>query len=270
MKFLYILLLLPLVMYPAFSQNYDQVLPSDIGTLNVGIATIPEDPLPGDIVKFKIDFINPKTEKIQEHIDYRFSVHKGGENIFGPIPLTHTSSGSVTIPVEIKEAGTYFALIEFEGILFQPIPVETVSFSIPIAVAQTNGEAPQVDGGGCLIATATFGSELSPQVQQLREIRDNVVLNTKSGMAFMTGFNQFYYSFSPAIADFERENAIFKETVKMTITPLLTSLSILNYVEIDSDKEMLGYGIGLILLNIGMYFAAPAFAITKWYKSRTK
>ena len=50
--------------------------------------------------------------------------------------------------------------------------------------------------GGCLIATATFGSELAPQVQYLREIRDNTVLQTQSGTAFMTGFNQFYYSFS--------------------------------------------------------------------------
>ena len=49
--------------------------------------------------------------------------------------------------------------------------------------------------GGCLIATAAFGSEMAPQVQFLREIRDNTVLQTESGSAFMTGFNQFYYSF---------------------------------------------------------------------------
>ena len=60
--------------------------------------------------------------------------------------------------------------------------------------------------GGCLIATATYGSELAPQVQLLREIRDNTVLQTQSGTSFMTAFNQFYYSFSPAIADYEREN----------------------------------------------------------------
>jgi len=117
--------------------------------------------------------------------------------------------------------------------------------------------------GGCLIATAAFGSEMAPQVQFLREIRDNTVLQTESGSAFMAGFNQFYYSFSPTIADYERENPAFKEAVKLTLTPLLTSLTLLQYVDIDSESEMLGYGIGIILLNIGMYFIVPAVLITK-------
>jgi peptidyl-prolyl cis-trans isomerase B (cyclophilin B) len=125
-----------------------------------------------------------------------------------------------------------------------------------------NGSSTE-EGGGCLIATATFGSELTPQVQQLRELRDNSILNTASGTAFMTGFNQFYYSFSPTIADLERENPVFKEAVKITLTPLLTSLSILNHVDMDSEESVLGYGISLIILNIGMYFAAPAIIIYK-------
>ena len=119
------------------------------------------------------------------------------------------------------------------------------------------------DGGGCLIATATFGTELSPQVQLLREIRDNTILQTESGTAFMTVFNQFYYSFSPAIADYERENPAFKETVKIVLTPLLASLALLQHVDIDSESEMLGYGIGVILLNIGMYFVVPAILVMK-------
>jgi len=119
------------------------------------------------------------------------------------------------------------------------------------------------DDGGCLIATAAFGSELAPQVQQLRETRDNVLLKTESGRAFLTSFNQFYYSFSPTIADWERQNSIFKEAVGLIITPLLTTLSILNYVDIDSEAEMIGYGVGVILLNIGIYFAGPVIIIHK-------
>jgi len=119
----------------------------------------------------------------------------------------------------------------------------------------------QPEGGGCLIATAAFGSEMAPQIQFLRELRDNTVLQTESGSAFMAGFNQFYYSFSPAIADYERENPAFKEAVKITLTPLLTSLTLLQYADIDSESEMLGYGIGIILLNIGMYFVVPAVLI---------
>ena len=70
-------------------------------------------------------------------------------------------------------------------------------------------------------------------------------------------------SFSPTIADWERENPIFQDAVKIIITPLLTSLSILNQVDIDSEEEMLGYGISLIVLNLGMYFVAPAIVILK-------
>ena len=129
--------------------------------------------------------------------------------------------------------------------------------ALPQPAEETN------QGGGCLIATATFGSEMAPQVQFLRELRDNTVLQTESGSTFMTGFNQFYYSFSPYIADYERENPAFKETVKLALTPLLTSLTLLQYADIDSESEMLGYGIGVILLNIGMYFVAPAILVMK-------
>jgi len=117
------------------------------------------------------------------------------------------------------------------------------------------------EGGGCLIATAAFDSEMAPQVQFLRELRDGKVMSTESGTVFMTNFNQFYYSFSPYVADYERENPVFKEAVKITLTPLLTSLTLLNYVDIQSEEEMLGYGIGIILLNVGMYFVTPAAAI---------
>ena len=115
--------------------------------------------------------------------------------------------------------------------------------------------ATKSEGGGCLIATAAYGSEMAPQVQLLREIRDNQLMKTDSGVSFMTGFNQFYYSFSPYIADMQRENPVFQEVVKIGITPLLSSLSIMSYAE--SESQVIGYGIGVILMNIGMYFAAP-------------
>jgi len=131
-----------------------------------------------------------------------------------------------------------------------------------ICVPEKKLESKSTDkSSGCLIATATFGTEMSPQVQMLREMRDNVLFSTGSGTAFMNGFNEFYYSFSPTVADWERQNPLFKEAVKTTITPMLSTLSILNYVDIDSELEMLGYGIGIILLNVGMYFVLPILII---------
>ncbi len=118
------------------------------------------------------------------------------------------------------------------------------------------------NGGGCLIATAAYDSEMAPQVQSLREIRDGKVMTTSSGAAFISGFNQFYYSFSPYVADYERENPVFKEMVKIGITPLLATLSIMDYAE--TEQEILGYGIGVILMNAGMYFVAPVIIIFRF------
>ena len=114
-------------------------------------------------------------------------------------------------------------------------------------------------GGGCLIATATYGSELAPQVQQLRELRDNQLLQTESGSAFMETFNDIYYSFSPIIADYERENPYFKEAVKLAITPMISTLSLMENA--NSESEVLSIGISVIMLNLGMYLGVPAVIV---------
>lgn len=268
MKFLLALLLIPLLIIPAFAES--QTLPTEKGTLDVKLT---HDIIEPNVqTKISIDFLNPQTKKIQEHVDYTISVSKDGERVFGPIPLTHTSVGSVKIPIEFNLGeGVYTMDFEIEGILFQPLPTETVSFDIAVGDAQTtmsDNVPPTEENGGCLIATAAYGSEMAPQIQQLRELRDNTVLSTQSGIAFMSGFNQFYYSFSPGIADLERENPIFKEIVKVGLTPMLSSLSLLNQVDIDSEQEMLGYGVSIVLLNIGMYLGIPAFGILKLYQFR--
>jgi len=125
----------------------------------------------------------------------------------------------------------------------------------PVATPQESSE----EGGGCLIATAAYGSELAPQVQMLREIRDNQLMNTESGSAFMTTFNEAYYSFSPIIADMERESPMFKEIVKAGLTPMISTLSIMESAETES--EVLGLGLSVIALNLGMYIGLPAFGI---------
>jgi len=179
------------------------------------------------------------------------------------------SSGAPVVEEEVPEPTQTEVVDEEPEVDEEPVMESSQPVCGPGTVLKNNVcVAEQQKGGGCLIATAAFGSEMAPQVQFLREIRDGTVLQTQSGSTFMTGFNQFYYSFSPAIADYERENSAFKETVKIAITPMLTSLAILNYVDIDSEEEMLGYGIGIILLNIGMYFIAPAAIIFKIRKRK--
>ena len=123
--------------------------------------------------------------------------------------------------------------------------------------ASTNPGIPR--GGGCLIATATYGSEMATEVQQLRELRDNQLLQTASGKQFMGMFNDVYYSFSPIISDYERENPLFKEAVKLAITPMISSLSLMDGA--NSESEVLGIGLSVIMLNIGMYLGIPAVVI---------
>ena len=116
------------------------------------------------------------------------------------------------------------------------------------------------EGGGCLIATAAYGSELwLRKFNMLREIRDNQLMNTESGSAFMSAFNNVYYSFSPIVADYERENPMFKEVVKVGLTPMLSSLAIMENA--DSESEVLGLGLSVIALNLGMYLGVPAIVI---------
>lgn len=150
---------------------------------------------------------------------------------------------------------------EMTGITEIFVPYKKGTHTIKISGSETVSTLASKSGGGCLIATATYGSELAPQVQQLRELRDNHLLQTESGKSFMSSFNGLYYSFSPIIADWERENPAFKEFVKISLTPLISSLSILNHVDMDSESSVLGYGISLILLNVGMYFVSPGIVI---------
>ena len=212
-----------------------------------------------------LSFVDPEknptyyVERYHNELEYKQWFHKNFPDYYfwDGIGISENTYNEIVQLIEFEKAKqpheTQTSSFEPEP---EPTPKQTSSFEPEQTQQQSNG-------GGCLIATAAFGSEMAPQVQFLRELRDNTVLQTESGSAFMTGFNQFYYSFSPTIADYERENPTFKEAVKLTLTPLLASLTLLHYADIDSESEMLGYGIGIILLNIGMYFVAPAILIMK-------
>jgi hypothetical protein len=126
------------MVYPAFAVEYDQIVSTSDETLDVGIYTIPEIPNTVEPTKLKISFLKPGTDRIQEHIDYRVTVTNDGDYVFGPIRLTHTSPGYVTIPVQFSENGLHQIDIQVEGILFMPIPLETASFTMNIGQAQTS------------------------------------------------------------------------------------------------------------------------------------
>lgn len=119
--------------------------------------------------------------------------------------------------------------------------------------------------GGCLIATAAYGTELAPEVQNLREIR-NKMYETEFGGRVMHVVNDFYYSFSPTVADWQRENVMFKETIRLFITPSMTSFSILDHENIGSENGLIGYVVSVVALNIGMYVGIPVLVVMRLRK----
>ncbi|MDA8001151.1 MAG: copper-binding protein, partial [Alphaproteobacteria bacterium] len=100
------------------------------------------------------------------------------------------------------------------------------------------------------------------------ELRDRVVMGTGSGASFMGWFNDIYYSFSPAVADMQREHPVLREVVRASLVPLVSSLSLLHHADIETDVEMIGYGVSLIVLNIGMYGGVPMLSIVIFRKRR--
>ena len=126
------------MIYPAFAAEYDQIVSTSDETLDVGIYTIPEIPNTSEPTKLKISFLKPGTDRIQEHIDYRVTVTKDGDYVFGPTIRLHTSPGHVTIPVQFSENGLHEIDIQVEGILFSPIQPETASFTMNIGQEESS------------------------------------------------------------------------------------------------------------------------------------
>jgi len=266
---LFISFLLLLVVTPAFGQLSDKTgLVNRLDVKTGGYTFEVETVANFDIQDFNFD---------EEQKRLTLYVSSSLENNLGEVYLPQTLlSGNFTFYINGEEYfptiklndDISFITLNFTGSGNNKIEIIGTNYlqgvnqtSIPIENELPTENKSQDDMGGCLIATAAYGSELAPQVQQLRELRDNKLLQTESGKSFMSSFNDLYYSFSPTIADYERENPLFKETVKIMITPLISSLSILSYVDMDSEANILGYGISLILLNIGMYFVAPGIVI---------
>jgi len=107
------------------------------GSLDVNITSSPEVISTEKEVKFKINFLEPGTDKIQVHVDYDFQVFKNGVEVFSAAkqinqPLLHTAEGSVTIPFMFPSPESYSIKIPVLGINFIPINPEYAEFKFVI------------------------------------------------------------------------------------------------------------------------------------------
>ena len=240
---------------------------SESEEFKVNLAWDPKDIEAGVPTNFVFTIRDSYTDSPMRLSDYTFVIMQNNEEIhrvsdnaavggdFEKFTFSEDQTGPTVIKFEnIRNTGqeTEFALVVVDKTFGEKKVVEET-----VVATQESTE----EGGGCLIATAAYGSELAPQIQMLREIRDNQLMNTESGSAFMATFNDIYYSFSPTIADMERESPVFKEIVKAGLTPMLSTLAIMENAETES--EVLGLGLSVIALNLGMYIGLPAFGIIK-------
>ncbi|KYK33806.1 MAG: hypothetical protein AYK19_12995 [Theionarchaea archaeon DG-70-1] len=116
----------------------------------------------------------------------------------------------------------------------------------------------------CIIATTVYGSELASEVQFLREFRDQIVLSTFAGSQFMRGFNAWYYSFSPRVAEVIASCLALKVATKTALYPLIGILRLSTVVyqqfALNSEAGVVVAGIVASFL-IGIVYFSPAVIV---------
>ena len=92
--------------------------------------------------KFKISFLKPGTNALQEHVDFNLRIYDNNSRVFQATNLTgqpevplHATEGVMTIPMlnyKFNQAGQYRIEIPVYGILFNPIRPEFANFTLNI------------------------------------------------------------------------------------------------------------------------------------------
>jgi hypothetical protein len=123
----------------------------------------------------------------------------------------------------------------------------------------------------CLIATATYGSDLAPPVQFLRDFRDQEVEKTFAGSNFMAVFNLWYYSFSPAIAQAIYASPRLRNAMQVLLYPLIIilemSATIFTAFRSQSELAALLTGLAASAMIAIAYLWIPSILICRRYRN---
>jgi peptide/nickel transport system substrate-binding protein len=178
------------------------------------------------------------------------------------LPGTEAPFGiTITDKLQTYKTARYSLVVDSDNYISDAIVLKTMGSGLSSSSTNNNNQTKS----GCLIATAAFGSELAPQVQQLRSFRDGIVIQTLAGNSFMNVFNGWYYSFSPQVADYERAQPWLQTTVRALVYPLLQILDLSTIV-----YHVLGFNIEMAVVSAGLtastligaiYFAPIAIMI---------
>ena len=211
-----------------------------------------QDPATGDLIRgssFDLVLMQDGNETHRTHMSSEFGTYS--------YEYTFSKAGTVTLAAD-------------------NINGQVESSRIDLVVQQGTGNVnpqPQPTQSQCLIATAAFGSELTPQVQYLRHFRDHYILSTASGTAFMNAFNTFYYSFSPQIAEYEREQPWLQTTVKVALYPLFGTLMAAEYVytAVGGGEAGAIFAGAISSMLIGAIYLGPiVYIVTRGVKVESK
>jgi len=225
--------------------------------------------------------------------------------VASPSRLSIPPGGSATSTITVQSLGVFFSPVELassgtpDGITLvfgtNPVtpPIGEIAFSIltvsvsgarqgthAVTISGTGGSLThsitlvvEVTGGACLIATATYGSELSDEVQFLRNFRDNSILKTNAGSNFMIVFNAWYYSFSPSVAEFIRGHPTVSTAMKSALYPLIGILRIgaAAFSAFSMNLEAGAVVSGLVVSSlIGLVYLAIPLTVLLSYSSRAR
>ena len=144
------------------------------------------------------------------------------------IPTFGTSTG------ETESIGVHFATLSLSpgvytgfitvsdpGALNSPQTIQVTLTVTGEATATT--DTGSSGGGGCFIATATYGTPLAQEIEALREVRDTYLLNNAAGAAFVDA----YYTFSPPLADFVARHPAAAAATRILLTPIIALAHVL-------------------------------------------
>jgi len=183
-----------------------------------------------------------------------------GGSTWGTIATVKTDSGGSFSYVWSPSQGNYKVRSRWDG-------------SATYNGATSSQQSLTVQPPGCIVATATYGSELSPEVQFLRGFRDGTVMSTFAGSGFMKVFNAWYYSFSPYVADFISKQPLLKEAMKILLYPLvgILHISASAYSALSFSPELAIVITGLVASGlIGIVYFAPLSLITLLFMRRRR
>jgi len=158
-------------------------------------------------------------------------------------PTSTTTQTFSSTTTTTTTASTTYTSTSYSPTITTPITVSTVSTCLTTTTTTTTSTTASVSqvvvattrsttvtvtttpaARACVIASVAYGSELAPEVQFLREFRDQAVMSTFAGSQFMNIFNAFYYSFSPSISRAIAGSPALQASVRTLIYPLVASL----------------------------------------------